>query len=54
MAKLQAARVEKMPLKTESPTRSRAIETIRDNRMADGRQMNADLMGYAGFHFNFD
>lgn len=43
-----------MALQTELVSVLGAIKRIGDNRVTDGRQMDANLMRHAGRHVNFE
>src|SRR5712692_5340210 len=54
MAKLQAGRVEELPLETERVGSAGAVKRIADERMAGRLQMDADLVRHTSFDFHFD
>ena len=52
MEKLQTVSVQKVTLEAETFAALLIIKKIPNDGMTDGRQVNADLMSYSGFHPN--
>ena len=52
MKKLQTTGMQEVTLEAEPFPPYVTIKNIADDGMADGREVNADLMGHSGFHFD--